>query len=144
MDNIDLKILDMLQVNGRITMKELAQHVGLTSPATIERVKKLEEARIISGYKAVLNIDLAGLPIRVFILVTISEGPAEAVGDYAQKHSSILGCHRVAGSASHILEAAVANLAALGTLLDDLGRLGIAEPLVVLSSCVENKPVVLP
>jgi Lrp/AsnC family leucine-responsive transcriptional regulator len=144
MDNIDLKILDLLQTDGRITMKELGQRVGLTSPATIERVKKLEESGVIGGYKAILDINRAGLPVRAFILVTTGEQPYGAVADFAKGHESILQCHRVAGGVSYLMETAVTSLQALEHLLDELAPMGMAEPLVVLSTPVEHKPVVLP
>ncbi|MDR3591331.1 MAG: Lrp/AsnC family transcriptional regulator [Negativicutes bacterium] len=144
MDTIDLKIVDILQADGRVTMKELGQRVGLTSPATIERVKKLEESGIIGGYKAIVNIDRAGLPVRVFILLTTADVSAGAVAAFAENHSSILQCHRVAGGVSHLLEGAMADLEGLERLLDELAPLGQAEPFLVLSSPVEHKAVVLP
>lgn len=144
MDNIDLKILDILQSDGRITMKELGQRVGLTSPATIERVKKLEESGIIGGYKAILDINRAGLPVRAFILVTAGDQPAGVFADFARSHESILHCHRVAGGASYLLETALPSLQSLEQLLDEMAPLGMAEPMVVLSSPAEHKPVVLP
>ncbi len=55
MDSTDAKIIEILQDNGRISMKDLGIAVGLTSPAVSERVKRLEEAKIISGYKAIIN-----------------------------------------------------------------------------------------
>jgi Lrp/AsnC family transcriptional regulator, leucine-responsive regulatory protein len=144
MDTIDLKIIGYLQDDGRITMKELGLRVGLTSPATIERVKKLEESGIIGGYKAIVNINRAGLPVRVFILLTAGDVPAGAVAEFAARHESILQCHRVAGGASHLLEGAMADMEGLERLLDELAPLGLAEPLLVLSSPVQHKAVVLP
>jgi Lrp/AsnC family leucine-responsive transcriptional regulator len=144
MDNIDFKILDILQAEGRITMKELGQRVGLTSPATIERVKKLEEGGIIGGYKAIINIKRAGLPIRAFILVTAGDQSGEVIAEFAIKNESILQCHRVAGGVTHLMEAALANLSAVEQLLEEIGQLGLAEPLMVLSSPIEHKSVVLP
>lgn len=144
MDTIDLKIVDILQADGRVTMKELGQRVGLTSPATIERVKKLEESGVIAGYKAIINIAQAGLPVRAFLLLTAGDVSAETVAEFAQGHENILQCHRVAGGASHLMEAAMADLGGLENLLDELSHLGLVEPLLVLSSPVEHKSVVLP
>jgi Lrp/AsnC family leucine-responsive transcriptional regulator len=143
-DNIDLKILDILQAEGRVTMKELGQRVGLTSPATIERVKKLEEAGIIGGYKAIINIADAGLPVRAFITVTAGGQQTAAFADFAGSHPSILQCHRLAGSASYLVETAVPGLEQLEKLLDEIAPLGHYEVHVVLSSPVEHKAVTLP
>jgi len=144
MDNIDLKILDILQSDGRITMKELGTRVGLTSPATIERVKKLEESGVISGYQAIININRAGLSLRAFLLISASDQPAGEISDFARNNDNILRCHRVVGGASHLMEAAVADLSKLEELLDEVAAYGLVESLVVLSSPVEHKAVALP
>jgi Lrp/AsnC family leucine-responsive transcriptional regulator len=129
MDSIDLKIIDILQTDGRITMKELGQRVGLTSPATIERVKKLED------------IAKAGLPVRAFILVTTSGQAGTAFVDFARRHPSLLDCHRLAGSASYLVAAAVTDTAALETLLDELTPFGSASTHLVLSTPVAGKKI---
>lgn len=143
MDNIDMKILDILQTDGRITMKELGQRVGLTSPATIERVKKLEESGIIGGYRAEINIARAGLPVRVVVLVTPAGDSAALLG-FARSHPGLLACHRLAGSAAYLLEAALPDTASLENLLDQLAPLGRVEPHLILSTPVANKKVNLP
>ncbi len=144
MDNIDLRIVDILQTDGRITMKELGQRVGLTSPATIERVKKLEDSGIIGGYRADINIAKAGLPVRAFILVTIGGGSGEELLDFCRRHTRLLECHRLAGSASYLLAAAVADTAALEKLLDDLTIYGRTETHLVLSTPISAKKINLP
>ncbi|MBP2652943.1 MAG: AsnC/Lrp family transcriptional regulator [Firmicutes bacterium] len=144
MDYIDRKIMDILQDDGRITMKELGQRVGLTSPATIERVKKLEEGGIIDGYKAIINMKFAGLPIRVFILIASVNSSVEDITKFSREHRNIVSCHRVSGGVSHLLEAVLPDMQGLEKLLDELVPLGQAEPLVVLSSPVEQKAVLLP
>ncbi len=144
MDNIDLRIVDILQTDGRITMKELGQRVGLTSPATIERVKKLEDSGIIGGYRADINIARAGLPVRAFIFVTMDGGTGEALLDYCRRQARLLECHRLAGSASYLLAAAVADTAALESLLDDLAAYGRTETHLVLSTPIAAKKVNLP
>jgi len=144
MDSVDIKILDILQVEGRITMKELGLRVGLTSPATIERVKKLEESGIIDGYKAIVNSKQAGLPIRAFLLVTAADPGSATFCDFVRGHHSILQGHRVAGGNSHLLEVAVVDLTAMELLLDEIAQQGLVEPLLVLSTPAENKPVILP
>jgi len=144
MDNIDLKIIDILQADGRITMKELGQRVGLTSPATIERVKKLEESGIISGYRAVIDVARAGLPIRAFLLITLAGQSGDAVVDFARRHAGVVACHRLAGSAAYIVEAVAAEMADLERMLDDALPLGGVETHLVLSTALSNRPVVLP
>lgn len=144
MDNIDLKILDILQTDGRVTMKELGQRVGLTSPATIERVKKLEESGIIGGYRAVIDVALAGLPVRAYLFVSLVGQPVAAFFDFVRDHNGLIACHRLAGGASYLLEAAVADTAALESLLDQLAPFGQVETHMVLSTPIPPKKLTLP
>jgi Lrp/AsnC family leucine-responsive transcriptional regulator len=144
MDNIDLRILDILQTDGRVTMKELGQRVGLTSPATIERVKKLEESGIIGGYRAVIDVVRAGLPVRAFLFVSLAGQTADAFLDLVRGHEGLIACHRLAGGASYLLEAAVADTAALESLLDQLAPFGKVETSIVLSTPVADKKLTLP
>ena len=67
MDITDYKIINILQEDGRISMKDLGKIVGLTSPAVSERVKRLEESGVIQGYKAIVNPDKLGRVIKSFI-----------------------------------------------------------------------------
>ncbi|HMM21135.1 MAG TPA: Lrp/AsnC family transcriptional regulator [Selenomonadales bacterium] len=145
MDNIDLKILDILQADGRITMKELGQRVGLTSPATIERVKKLEEGGVIAGYKAILNIPRAGLPVRAFLLATLqNQQTGDKFVEFIRQQDGVLNCHRLAGRAAYLVEAVLSDMAGLEHFLDQVGVYGTLETYLVLSSPVEHKAVVLP
>lgn len=144
MDHIDLRILDILQAEGRITMKELGQRVGLTSPATIERVKKLEESGIVSGYKAVINTTKAGLAIRAFIMLIMKSETEQNVNEFVHKHNSIIQCQRITGEADYLLEVAVDSLSALERLMNELLPYGQTRTCVVLSSLKENTPILLP
>ncbi len=143
MDNIDRKIIDILQTDGRITMKELGQRVGLTSPATIERVKKLEDSGIIGGYRADINVVKAGLPVRAFILVATGGRSAEGFVDYVRGCPGLLECHRLAGSASYLVTAAVSDTDALEKLLDELAIYGSISTHLILSTPVTGKKLAL-
>ena len=70
-DSLDEQILAALQENGRLTMKSLAEQVGLSSPAMIERVRRLEERGVISGYRAVVAPAALGRPISALIAATV-------------------------------------------------------------------------
>ena len=71
MDITDYKIIEILQEEGRISMKDLGKIVGLTSPAVSERVKRLEESGVIEGYKAIVNPNALGRVIKSFINISL-------------------------------------------------------------------------
>jgi Lrp/AsnC family leucine-responsive transcriptional regulator len=105
MDSIDLKILDLLQNDGRIKRNVLAEKVGLSLPSLSERIKKLEEQDYIEGYYAKLNRPKLGYDIMAFIQVlTESSKNYERLTDKAVNTPEILECHSVLGEGSHILK----------------------------------------
>lgn len=73
MDATDFKILEILQSDGRISMKKLADQINMSTPATTERVRKLEENQSIVGYKAIIRPDLVGREVSAFIQVRSTE-----------------------------------------------------------------------
>ena len=94
-DEIDIKILEILQKNGRTRRNELAELVGLSIPSVSERMRKLEENKYISGYHAVLNSKLLGKDITAFILVTVdSSKHYNSFKDHTSSVDEIFGSTR--------------------------------------------------
>ncbi len=110
-DEIDRKILTILQANSRSSNAELAQNVGLTISSVHERVKKLENKGIITGYSITVNPELLGKPLLAFIRLSVeydpekdSETPKKRVTDMCAQEPDILECHNVAGEDCYILK----------------------------------------
>ena len=142
MDTIDLQIIASLLQDGRITMKELGHRVGLTSPATIERVKKLEETDVISGYTAVVNINKVGLPVRAFVLVKVAGNDAsKSLVAFCSTHRRVISCHRITGDADYIVEVATPAMDVLETVIDEFRQYGVTTTQVILSSPMEHNVV---
>ena len=138
-DEIGWKILKELQVNARITFAELGRRVGLTTPAVIERIKKLEDARIITGYRAEIDTAKVGLPITAFIRMSISGVDYSHIIEVAEQSKEVLECHRGTGGDSFILKVAVADVEHLQSLIDRLTPYGITTTSIVLSSPVKRR-----
>jgi Lrp/AsnC family leucine-responsive transcriptional regulator len=121
LDDLDLKILRNLQNNGRTKRNELADMVGLSVPSVSERLKKLEDNKIIEGYYAKINRQAFGFDILAFILVMMdSSKHYKDLIKHAESHPDILECHSVLGEGSHLLKVAVKNTAALEKLLSEI------------------------
>jgi Lrp/AsnC family leucine-responsive transcriptional regulator len=134
-DTIDDRILAALQENGRLTMKALAEKVGLSSPAMIERVRRLEDRGVISGYRAIVNPAALGRGLTAFVSVTVEHANQDAFLQAVDADQAICECHRVAGASSHLVRANLADPADLAHLLDRLSATGAhCEPLLVLDS----------
>jgi Lrp/AsnC family leucine-responsive transcriptional regulator len=118
LDDIDQKILDIIQKQGRMRRNDLAERVGLSLPSVSERLRKLEEAGIISGYFARLNYQMLGKDITAFVLATVdSSKHYNAFVDHVQGLDDILECHAITGEGTHLLKIRTENTASLEKLL---------------------------
>ena len=118
MDELDHRIIDLLQREGRATQLELSRSVGLSQPAVAERIRKLEERGVITGYTARVDASKLGKDITAFIGVSI-EHPKYFDG-FARRvlaMPEVLEAHRVAGQDSYILKVRTRNTKTLDTLL---------------------------
>jgi len=121
LDDLDIQILKKLQLNGRTKRNELAEQVGLSIPSISERLKKLEDNKIIEGYCAKVSRQAFGLDILAFILVIMdSSKHYKDLIKHVEKNLSILECHSVLGEGSHLLKVAVKNTGSLEKLLSEI------------------------
>jgi len=140
-DEIDWKILKELQINARITFAELGRRVGLTTPAVIERIRKMEDAQIITGYRVEIDTAKVGLPITAFIRMSITGVDYSHIIEVASESTEVLECHRGTGGDSFIMKVAVADVGHLQTLIDKLTPYGITTTSIVLSSPVKSRVI---
>ena len=105
-DEIDRKILDLVQCNAKLSNAEIAEKVGLTVSSVHERVKKLERRGIIKGYVAVVDPEKLGKPLLAFLRLTVGSHDAVhgPIGELCAREPDILECHNVAGEDCYILK----------------------------------------
>ncbi len=139
MDNTDCKIIEILQRNGRISMKELGKKVALSPPAVAERVKRLEECGVIKGYKAVIDPEKLNRTIDVLINVSMKVSKHESFKKFVKETDSIIECHHVTGKYCMILKACLDKMSELEKLIGQVQSFGDTETLIILSSPLENK-----
>ena len=143
LDDIDRKILHELQVDARTSYAELGRRVSLTTPAVIERVRKLEDAGVITGYRAEIDTAKIGLPITAFVRMSITGVDYSHIIEVAQRSNEVLECHRGTGGDSFIMKVAVASVEHLQEIIDKLTPYGITTTAIVLSSPVKRKTIEL-
>ena len=122
LDRIDVKILQQLQTNGRITNTELADKVGLSATPCSERVKILERLGYIESYGAKLNPRLLHLELLVFVEITLTRTSPDVFEEFSQAIVAlpqVLECHLVSGNFDYLIKARVANMAAYRQLLGE-------------------------
>ena len=146
-DQIDLKILSILQNNGRTRLADIADEVELSAPAVMERVKKLEASGVIKGYQALVDGKKVGKDITAFIGVSI--GNQRDIDQFATqilRYQDVLECHHVTGDESFILKVKSANTGSLEKLLGQIRSVaGVTRTVtkIVLSTAKESQTLEL-
>ncbi len=139
LDLTDWKIVDALQQNARISFAELGRGIGLSTPATVERVRKLEDAGVILGYRAEIDPARIGLPITAFIRMSVVGDVFTRITALIQEMPEVLECHRGTGADSFTIKVAVSNVAHLEALIDRLTPFGTTTTSIVLSTPVARR-----
>ena len=142
-DEIDWDILDALQKEGRIGYRELGRRVGLSAPAVAARIRKLEAAGIISGYKAVIDAEHVGLRVEAFVQLAVSGSvdADEQVIEAARGIPEILDVWRVTGRETYLLRVVVPVVHDLERVLRPLWQYGETTTGAVLSAPLEDRPI---
>lgn len=139
LDDIGWHILDELQENARLSFTELGKRVGLSIPAVTERVRKMEEAGIITGYHAEVNQEKVGYPITAFIRMSISGDVSTRIENLIKKLPEVSECHRGTGGDSFIMKIRVSSVAHLQEVIERLLPFGVTTTSIVLSSPVTKR-----
>jgi Lrp/AsnC family leucine-responsive transcriptional regulator len=133
-DHTDRKILELLQRDGRATIQEIAERVGLTPSPCLRRVRRLEQKKIIRGYAAIVDQKAAGLPISVFASVKLERQREDEIDRFSQAVSrwpEVMECYLMTGPRDYLLRIVVPDLAAyehfLKTKLTRLEGVGSIE-----------------
>ncbi|MFA6978371.1 MAG: Lrp/AsnC family transcriptional regulator [Ignavibacteriaceae bacterium] len=120
-DNLDIKILELLQEQGRTKRNQLAEAVSMSIPSVSERLHKLEAKKIIEGYYTKINRKAFGYDIMAFILLVMdSSKHYKILGSKVEQHPDVLECHSILGEGSHILKVIAKNTEALEKLLAEI------------------------
>lgn len=147
LDSIDLALLRELQADAKMSLNRLGERVGLSAPSVMERVRKLEQAGVITGYHAQVDARRVGLDIAAFIGVSINAPPAiREFEGWVQGEPEVLECHHVTGAHTLLLKVKAHNTEALEQLISRIRSIsGVerTETMVVLSTHTERTAVSL-
>lgn len=135
-DDIDRRILACLVEDARMSLKVLSGRVGLTSPSTAERLKRLEERGVIEGYGARINLEALGYSLQALVRVRPMPGMLQKVDKLIQALPECIECDKVTGEDCFVMRLVVHSIGQLDTLLD-----GLAEHAQCNTSIVKSSPV---
>ncbi|WP_226670365.1 Lrp/AsnC family transcriptional regulator [Metabacillus litoralis] len=139
MDNVNRKILTILQENGRISMTELGKIVALSTPAVTERVRRLEEQGVIEGYKAQINPEKIDKSVKAFVLVETHR--CKAFREFCKENPVVIECHRLTGQYSYLVKIVTNNNENLERFIDETMEFGQPYTMINLSSPVLHKKI---
>ena len=125
-------------------MTELGRRVGMSSPAVTERVRRLEEAGVIRGYRLDVDPAACGLPLTAFIRVRPNPGQLPKVAEVARTIPEVVECHRVTGEDCFIVKVYLPAMDQLDQILDRFLLLGTTTTSIVQSTPVPLRPPPLP
>lgn len=145
LDAIDLRILDLLQHEGRLTMTELGERIGLSTSPCSQRVKRLERLGVIAGYHAKINPAAVGKTLLVFVEITLaekSEAIFKKVRDELEHMPEVLECHLVSGSFDYLVKARLGGMPEyrqlLGSMLKTIPVAAQSNSYVVMEEVKES------
>ena len=138
LDEIDVKILNMLKKNARTPLKELSAEVFLTTPAVSARIEKLEKDGYIKGYHAALDMEKLGYGIKAFILITVQPEENQKFYDFVKDQRCVLECSHITGPYSMILKVVFPTTTLLDEFLGKLHVFGKTQTQVVFSTIMER------
>jgi Lrp/AsnC family transcriptional regulator, leucine-responsive regulatory protein len=143
LDEIDLRLLDELAVDGRLTMAELGRRVTLSPPAVAERVQRLERASVITGYRAVIDPKAIGFPIAAVVRVRPASRQLHRIPEVARDTPEVVECYRITGEDCFFIKLHLRSMDDLEEILDRFVDYGQTTTSIIHSSPVANRPLPL-
>lgn len=149
LDHISRRILQLLAADGRASYQAIADEIGLSRPAVMERVKRLEEAGYVRGYHARLDRSRCGFPITAFVAIrypVTDHAGAEPRIQALAENPQVLECHHVAGDDCYVLKVAAPSIESLEGVLREIKRPGeqVSTRTTIVLSTVFEKPGIAP
>jgi Lrp/AsnC family transcriptional regulator, leucine-responsive regulatory protein len=139
LDAVNLRLLEELQSDGRLTVAELGRRVSMSPPAVAERVQRLERAGVITGYSAEIDPAAVGYPISAVVRIRPSPGQLVKIPEIARETPEVSECHRITGEDCYLLKLHLRSIGELEELLDRFTPYGQTTTSIVHSSPVARR-----
>lgn len=137
-DDLDWKIIELLQLNSRLSYAFIGRKIGLSASAVAERVQRLEDTDVIKGYSVVINPKKVGLPLSAYISISLNSNNFSTFLNSLCEFPEVVQCSRVTGNDCLIMKCNLMDSAHLETVIDRLAKFGNPTTLVVLSDIIIN------
>lgn len=141
LDSVGWEILCALQQDARMSYAEIGRRIGMSAPAVMERVRRLEDAGIITGYSAKVDVTKVGLPIQAITRVRFAGERYPHIRKVVMECPQVLECHHVTGDDCLIIRMAAASMADLERLIGKFSIFGQTTTSIILSSPVTERVI---
>ena len=139
MDNTDIKILKILQNNCKATLKDIGAAVNITSPAVMERIRKMTDSKVIEGYYTSINFEKFGMTITALISVDVNQKKYESFCNFCREEELIITHHHIIGPYNAMLHVIARDSAELSKLLNKLNFFGTTQTSIILDTLFSNE-----
>lgn len=139
LDFIDHQIISLLQENARMSLKQIAARVYLSSPAASARMDKLEREGYITGFHASINREMMGYPIKAFVTLAVDTKLKEEFLNYMTQCRNVIECNCITGDYAMLLEVVYPSTEELEQFVGKLQRYGKTKTQIVFSTAIERR-----
>jgi Lrp/AsnC family leucine-responsive transcriptional regulator len=143
LDPINLRLLKLLQEDGRLSVAELGRRISMSAPAVAERVQRLERAGVITGYHAEIDPRRLGYPIAAIVRIRPSPGQLQKIPEIARETPEVAECYRITGEDCYLMKLHLRAIEDLEELLDLFTPYGLTTTSIIHSAPVPRRGPVL-
>ncbi|MGI9594210.1 MAG: Lrp/AsnC family transcriptional regulator [Patiriisocius sp.] len=140
-DSLNWSILNLLQHNARISNAAIGREVGISSPAVSERIRKMEDAGLILGYKTLVSPFKADYQLKAIITLRAFMGKLKPFLIKVKTYPQVINCYRITGNENIVMEVVLNNQKQLENFIDELIVYGETKTQIVLSHVVAHNPI---
>jgi len=136
-DDVDRKIMQLLQSNARMPISQISKEVSMSQPSVKERILKLEERNIISGYSAVFNLRNLNRGTTTFILFKTEH--CQDIIDFCGRAKKVTDLYRISGEYNYLIKVQTTTIEELAQFQDALTKIGVSKSHISMKNIIENR-----
>jgi Lrp/AsnC family leucine-responsive transcriptional regulator len=139
LDDVNRRVLEELQADGRIGMAELGRRIGMSAPAVAERVQRLERAGVIAGYHAEIDPARVGFPVAAVVRIRPAPGQLQRIPEVARDTPEVVECYRITGEDCYLIKLYLRAIDDLEDVLDRFTPYGLTTTSIIHSAPVPRR-----
>lgn len=144
LDAVNLRLIKELQADGRVGIAELGRRIGMSPPAVAERVQRLEQAGVITGYHAEIDARAVGFPVAAIVRIRPAPGQLPKIPEIARETPEVAECYRITGEDCFLMRVHLRSIDELEEILDRFTPYGLTTTSIIHTAPVPRRGPPLP